>query len=78
MEYADDMELIDLAKNGNARAMEDLFEKYYMTVYRLAYKWCGVKEDAEDIAQEVFVKLVRKLNTFSQKSDVRSSVPTTL
>jgi len=72
MEPIDDMELIDLAKSGNSRAMEDLFETYYMTVYRLAYKWCGIKEDAEDIAQEVFIKLVKKLNTFSQKSSFKT------
>ena len=68
----DDMQLINLAKSGNARAMEGLFETYYMTVYRLAYKWCGVKEDAEDIAQEVFIKLVKKLNTFTQNSSFKT------
>lgn len=68
MDSYNDIELVDLAKGGQARALEQLFEKHYITVYRLAYKWCGVKEDAEDIAQEVFVKLVHKLHTFRQKS----------
>lgn len=72
MDSYNDIELVDLAKGGQARALEHLFEKYYMTVYSLAYKWCGVKEDAEDIAQEVFVKLVRKLHTFSQKSSFKT------
>ncbi|MFC1516843.1 RNA polymerase sigma factor [Thermodesulfobacteriota bacterium] len=67
-----DIELVDLANGGNARALEHLFDKYYMTVYSLAYKWSGVKEDAEDIAQDVFVKLVRKLHTFGQKSSFKT------
>ena len=72
MKTYSDIELVDLANDGNARAMEHLFDKYYMTVYGLAYKWCGVKEDAEDIAQDVFVKLVRKLHTFGQKSSFKT------
>lgn len=72
MDSYNDMELVGLAKGGNARALEYLFEKHYMTAYSLAFKWCGVKEDAEDIAQEVFVKLVRKLHTFGQKSSFKT------
>jgi RNA polymerase sigma-70 factor (ECF subfamily) len=72
MDDYNDIELIDLARGGNAHALEHLFERHYLTVYRLAYKWCGVKEDAEDIAQEVFVKLVRKLQTFRQQSSFKT------
>jgi len=72
MDTHTDFELVDLANGGNARALEHLFDKHYMTVYSLAFKWCGVKEDAEDIAQEVFVKLVRKLHTFGQKSSFKT------
>ena len=72
MDSYNDIELVGLAKGGQARALEHLFEKYYMTVYRLAYKWCGVTEDAEDIAQDVFVKIVRKLHTFSQQSSFKT------
>lgn len=72
MDNDKDNQLVNLARKGQARALEHLFEKYYLTVYSLAYKWCGVKEDAEDIAQEVFVKLVRKLDTFAQKSSFKT------
>jgi len=72
MDIHDDIELVDLAKGGDASALERLFEKHYMTVYNLAYKWCGVKEDAEDVAQEVFVKLVKKLHTFDKKSSFKT------
>jgi RNA polymerase sigma-70 factor (ECF subfamily) len=72
MDSYTDIELVSLAQGGQARALEHLFAKHYMAVYSLAYRWCGVKEDAEDIAQEVFVKLVRKLHTFSQKSSFKT------
>ena len=72
MDTYSDIELVDMAKGGSARAMEHLFEKHYISVYNLAYKWCGIKEDAEDIAQDVFVKLVRKLHTFGQKASFKT------
>jgi len=67
-----DIELVDLAGGGDAAALEALFERHYLMVYRMAYRWSGVKEDAEDIAQETFVKLVRKLHTFRRKSSFKT------
>ncbi len=53
-----------LAAKGNAQAFGCLCERHYMMVYKVAYKWCRVKEDAEDIAQEVFVKLADTIWSF--------------
>lgn len=72
MEHLTDIELVDKANSGDTKALEALFQKHYMAVYRLAYKWCGIKEDAEDIAQDVFIKLVRKLHTFGRKSSFKT------
>ena len=67
-----DSELVDLARGGDARAWQALFERHYPMVHRLAFRWCGTVQDAEDIAQEVFVKLVRKLQTFRRRSSFRT------
>ena len=67
-----DFELLDRAGRGDAEAMENLFERHYTMVYRLAWRWCGVRDDAEDIAQETFVKLVRKLATFRRRSSFKT------
>jgi RNA polymerase sigma-70 factor (ECF subfamily) len=67
-----DIELLDRAQSGDAEAMECLFERHYTMVYRLAWRWCGVRDDAEDIAQETFVKLIRKLNTFRRRSSFKT------
>ena len=66
------MARVDLARGGQACALEDLFDRYYLRVYGMAYKWCGVREDAEDIAQDVFVKVARKLHTFSRQSSFKT------
>ena len=72
MDTYSDIELVELSVGGDAEAFEYLVKRHYMTVYKVSYKWCGVREDAEDIAQEVFVKLARKLKTFGRKSSFRT------
>lgn len=67
-----DMELVELAMGGDERSFENLIQKHYLPVYQLSYKWCRVKEDAEEITQEVFIKLGRKLNTFNRRSSFRT------
>lgn len=55
---ASDAELIGRAKGGDRGAFGTLLERHYDFVYRAAYRWCGKKADAEDIAQEVCVRLI--------------------
>ena len=63
-----DRKLISLVRGGDSSALDLLFERHYGTVYRIAWRFCGIQQDAEDVAQEVFVKLVRKLSSFGGKS----------
>src|SRR5579859_1137294 len=37
-------------------AFESIFTRYYPLVYRLAYRYVGQPDEAEDIAQEVFLR----------------------
>jgi RNA polymerase sigma-70 factor, ECF subfamily len=67
-----DMELVNLAIGGDERSFSHLIEKYYHFVYNLSFKWCRIKEDAEEITQEVFIKLSRKLITFNHNSSFRT------
>lgn len=60
--------LVAQAVSGDAAAYRRLCETYYMTVYKIAYKWTGRREDAEDVAQDVFIKLPSKLNSFRGES----------
>jgi len=68
MDRKQDKELIDLAVSGETQAFEALANRYYMTVYKYAFRWTTVKEDAEDITQEVFIKLANHLHTFNMRA----------
>ena len=68
MDTKSDLQLIVEAQAGDRSSFAELIDRYYMTVYRFAFKWCRSKEDAEDITQEVFIKLADKLHLFDQRS----------
>jgi RNA polymerase sigma-70 factor (ECF subfamily) len=63
-----DLELVRLARAGDASALERLFERHYRTAHRVAWRWCGSRQDAEDAAQEAFIKVARGLPTFREGS----------
>lgn len=63
-----DIDLVQLAKTGDAAAFAALLERHYDLIYRLAYRLLGNQQDAEDITQDVCVALPKKLNSFKGKS----------
>jgi RNA polymerase sigma-70 factor (ECF subfamily) len=72
MDIYDDIELVKLSVDGDTKAYAHLVKRHYMIVYRASYKWCGIREDAEDITHEVFIKLAQKLKTFRQQSSFKT------
>lgn len=60
----DEQALIRRAQDGDAEAFEALLGLYYDTLFRFAYKWCGSREDAEDITQQACIKLARSIGGF--------------
>ena len=58
---ASDSELIGRAKDGDRGAFGKLLERHYDFVYRVAWRWCGRRADAQDIAQDVCVRLGRAI-----------------
>lgn len=67
MDQKADQELVIKAQVGDKSSFAALVDRHYMTAYRFAYKWCRCREDAEDITQEVFVKLAGKLHLFDHR-----------
>ncbi len=61
---ASDSVLIGLAKDGDRGAFGRLVERHYDFIYRIAYRWCSRKADAEDIAQEVCVRIGRAIRDY--------------
>lgn len=61
--------LIKEAQRGNIVAFETLVKNYDRQVLRLAYSMVNNTQDAEDIYQEVFVRVYRSLPRFQFKSE---------
>lgn len=49
-----------------------IFETHKNSVYNLALNYLGSKEDAEEITQDVFMKVFTKLDTFRQESTLKT------
>ncbi len=48
----------------DAAAWEDLVQRFHRRVYNICYRFTGSADDAEDLTQEVFIKMYRTLNTY--------------
>jgi RNA polymerase sigma-70 factor, ECF subfamily len=60
-----DVELLHRAASGDKDAFGVVFERYQHVVYRFARAMTGSSDAAEDIAQEVFVVLIRDLRRYA-------------
>jgi RNA polymerase sigma-70 factor (ECF subfamily) len=67
-----DTDLISRAAAGDGAAFQALVERHRSMVYRVAYQFAGSHHDAEDIAQEVFIKVYRSLDRFRQDAQLSS------
>jgi len=63
-----DTELLDSFKNGNQNAFNLIVRKYQKKVYWIIRKMVLDHDDADDITQEVFLKLYRSLGDFRGES----------
>lgn len=63
---SDDLSLVDRLALGDRAAFRELVEAYKKKVYYLAYDMLGNGSDAEDVSQDVFVKVFRSFGTFKR------------
>ena len=54
-------DIVEQAKSLDSNAIAVVFEYYYPKLYRYFYYRVRIKEDAEDLASEVFVKMVKSI-----------------
>jgi RNA polymerase sigma factor (sigma-70 family) len=63
-----DIELINQTLAGNQSAYADLIKRHQRYVFTLALRFAKSREDAEEIAQDCFIKAYRSLASFQQQS----------
>lgn len=63
-----DFDLTRAAASGDMAAFETLYERHYRRVYSLCLRMLANATEAEDLSQEVFVQLFRKLGSFRGES----------
>jgi RNA polymerase sigma-70 factor (ECF subfamily) len=65
---ASEPQLIARAQRGDEAAFEELFKAHKRRVYSLCLRMTGDTAEAEDLAQEAFLQLFRKIGTFRGES----------
>src|SRR5499427_4948885 len=65
---ATDYELAQKAAEGDMDAFEQLYQRHNRRVYSLCLRMTGSVSEAEDLAQEVFIQLFRKIGSFRGES----------
>jgi RNA polymerase sigma-70 factor (ECF subfamily) len=68
IESEDDVRLMLLVKQGDADAFNALMQKYQRTVVNLAYRFTGDADAAQDLAQEVFLRIYQAAGRFEAKA----------
>ncbi|MBV8991289.1 MAG: sigma-70 family RNA polymerase sigma factor [Solirubrobacterales bacterium] len=70
-----DEELMQLVRDGDARAFEVIFDRHASAAFSLAYRMCGRRAIAEDVVQETFLSLWRSGARYDRaRGSVRSWV----
>lgn len=63
-----DYDLAQASSQGDMAAFETLYERHHRRVYSLCLRMIANPTEAEDLAQEVFIQLFRKLGSFRGES----------
>lgn len=68
-----ELDLYLQAVDGDKEALEKIYDKYEKLLFSFAYKTCGQKEMAEEVLQEVFIKIWTKKATYDASKGKFSS-----
>ena len=72
-ESADVIEsLIARCLKGDQLAWEQIVRQYWRKVFNVAYKFVGKHDAAEDLTQDIFLKIFRSLDTFDRRANFQT------
>lgn len=72
MRAVSDEQLIEWVANGDSSCLGTLFERHHKSVYRFCLQMTRNTQQAEDVVQEVFMKVLRKAGTFRHDGTFKS------
>jgi len=64
---ATDAELLAKCRNGDREAWESVVRRHQKRIYNFAYRFNGRFDEAEDLTQEIFLKVYRTLHTYKRE-----------
>ncbi|MHC4653491.1 MAG: RNA polymerase sigma factor [Planctomycetota bacterium] len=64
----DDAVLVEQCRQGDSEAIEQLILKYQNRIYNVILRICRNTDDAAELTQETFVKIIEKINEFEGRS----------
>jgi RNA polymerase sigma-70 factor (ECF subfamily) len=65
-------QLIEQCLAGDQAAWEQIVKLHWRKVFNVAYQFVGSHEQAEDLAQEIFLKIFRSLDTFDRRANFQT------
>jgi RNA polymerase sigma-70 factor (ECF subfamily) len=75
---ASDDELVRRCREGSESAWHELVTRHTRRVFGVAYRFCGRVDEAEDLTQEVFVKVYQKLDRYRDRDGAFTTWLTTI
>jgi len=72
MQAVSDEQLIEWVANGDPSCLGTLFERHHKGVYKFCLQMTRNPQQAEDVVQEVFIKVLRKAGSFRHESTFKS------
>ena len=64
--------LIEECLNGDQAAWEAIVRQHWRKVFNLAYKFVGKHDEAEDLTQDIFLKIFKALGTFDRRANFQT------
>ncbi|HEY6509360.1 MAG TPA: sigma-70 family RNA polymerase sigma factor [Vicinamibacterales bacterium] len=65
-------DIIARCLDGDQAAWDAIVRQHWRRVFNIAYKFVGRHDQAEDLTQDVFIKLFRSLNTFDRRANFQT------
>ena len=64
--------LIQRCLQGDQVAWEQIVRQYWRKVFNVAYKFVGKHDEAEDLTQDIFLKIFKSLDTFDRRANFQT------